>query len=141
MDLIGFTDCNNRTSSPRECDRGDFGWHLVSFFVSIFFTTSIFLFLVSCSTFMKGYMMSTVPELSLTRLSISSIQTPGIVLVLEADNLELLGNAIASSHFGHHSFFSSLSVLCIFVRNENAEKVAFVLREELQFGKLSANPA
>ncbi len=33
MDLIGFTDCNNRTSSPRECDRGDFGWHLVSFFV------------------------------------------------------------------------------------------------------------
>jgi hypothetical protein len=33
MDLIGFTDCNNRISSPRECDRGDFGWHLVSFFV------------------------------------------------------------------------------------------------------------
>ncbi len=71
--------------------------------------------------------MSTVPEVLLTRLSICSIQTPnsraaGIVLVLEADKLEVLGNAISSSHFGQHSFFFSLCGLCIFVRNENAEK-------------------
>lgn len=90
--------------------------------------------------------MSTVPEVLLARLSICSIQTPnswaaGIVLVLEADKLELLGNAISSSHFGQYSFFFSLCVICIFVQNENAEKVAIVLREELQFGKLSANPA